>query len=492
MEEIPGNVTAKLSAIWDRIRSEKLSSNQVNSKLVSAPSNEKTSVALTSVFASGGMAVMKLVVGLMTGSIGILSEAAHSLLDLGAASLTYFAVRVSDKPADETHPYGHAKIESVSALIETGLLFLTSLWIVVEAVDRLRSSDVSVETTWYSVAVIVAAIIIDFFRARALMRVARATKSQALEADALHFSSDILSSSVVLVGLLFVYFGYHKADAFAAIGVAIFVCRAGYALGRRTIDILIDTAPEGVAERVQTLVEPIAGVAKVDRVRVRPAGKTIFIEVLVSVARTLPVPRVQQTSAAITQCVRGEYPDADVVVHTQPLALDNETVADRVRLIADRHGQTAQRIAVQVTQGRLAVSLELEVPGRQNILEAHQTASTLESAIREELGSEVTVDTRIRPMPPEQPEETAEDGSPALHSLIIEEAARIPSLIDVHNVHIRRSAAGRYISMHCRFDDQTPLQRVEQSVRQLEHRLLERIDGVDRIVLHAEPMSDAD
>lgn len=460
--------------------------------IMNAPENDKTSVALSSVVASGGMAVMKLVVGLMTGSIGILSEAAHSLLDLGAASLTYFAVRVSDKPADEAHPYGHAKVESVSALIETGLLFLTSLWIIIEAVSRLRATDVAVETTWYSVAVVVASIVIDFFRARALMRVARETKSQALEADALHFSSDILSSSVVLVGLLFVYFGYHKADAFAAIGVALFVCRAGYTLGRRTIDILIDTAPEGVAERVQTLVEPIAGVAKVDRVRVRPSGKTIFIEVLVSVARTLPVPRVQQTSQEISERVRSEYPDADVVVHIQPLALDTETVADRVRLIADHHGQSAQRIAVQVTQGRLAVSLDLEVPGQQNILQAHQTASALEAAIRDELGSEVLVDTRIRPMPPELPEETVEESSPALHSLIDQEAARIPSLIDVHNIHVRRSVAGRYISMHCRFDDQTPLQRVEQSVRQLEHRLLERIEDVDRIVLHAEPMSDAD
>lgn len=453
---------------------------------------EKTSVALSSVFASGGMATMKLVVGLMTGSIGILSEAAHSLLDLGAALLTYFAVRVSDKPADERHPYGHAKIESVSALIETGLLFLTSLWIVIEAVDRLRATEVAVEATWYAIAVVVASIVIDYFRARALMRVARETKSQALEADALHFSSDILSSSVVLVGLLFVHLGYPKADAVAAIGVALFVCHAGYALGRRTVDILIDTAPEGVAEQVQALVAPIDGIAQVDRVRVRPAGKTIFIEVQASVARTLPLPQVQAASREATRRVNEAYPDADVVVHTHPLALDNETVADRVRLIAAHHGHDVHRISVQRIDGRLAIGMELEVAARQTIREAHAVASSLEAAIRNELGEDVVIDTRIRPLQSEPLEEAVDDPSAEVLDLIDGERRRTPALVDVHNVRIRRSAAGRSVSMHCRFDDDTPLDRVEQSIRSLEHRLLERIPSVERVVLHAEPVSDQD
>ncbi len=274
--------------------------------------HEKESVALGSVLASIALTLMKLIVGLLTGSLGILSEAAHSLLDFAAATLTYFAVRVSDRPVDESHPYGHAKIESVSALVATGLLFVTSAWIIKEAVNRLRTAEIQVETTWYAIAVIVMAMGIDFFRARALLRVAKATKSQALEADALHFSSDILSSAVVLLGLALVYFGYPKADAIAAMGVALFICHAGYSLGRRTVDILIDTAPEGIAEQVAALVNPIPGVARIDRIRVRPAGKTIFLDLIISIGRTLSMPQARAISSEVVARIHTALPDADV------------------------------------------------------------------------------------------------------------------------------------------------------------------------------------
>ena len=450
--------------------------------------SEKESVALGSVFASGGMAIMKLVVGLLTGSIGILSEAAHSLLDLGAAGLTYFAVRVSDKPADADHPYGHAKIESVSALIETGLLFLTSIWIVKEAADRLLTNEVHVEFSWYAIAVIVGSIIIDFFRARALSRVAKETKSQALEADALHFSSDILSSGVVLLGLAMVYFGFQKADALAALGVAVFVCRAGYQLGRRTLDILIDTAPEGVAERVVALASKVPGIAEVERVRVRPAGKTIFIEILASVGRTLPLVRVQEASHNAARRVRDEYPDADIVVHTQPLALDNETIADRVKLIAANHGLSAFRIAIQRVGEQLCVTFDLEVPAHQSIREAHDVATLLENAVRDELGADVMIDSHIAPLLSDRTVETTLEDAPDLVATIEEEGRATPFLVDVHNIQIRRSATGRYVSFHCRFQDDTPLEQVEGAVRRLEHRLYDRIAGARRVVAHAEPI----
>lgn len=450
--------------------------------------SEKESVALGSMFASGGMAAMKLITGLLTGSIGVLSEAAHSLLDLGATALTYFAVRVSDKPADAEHPYGHAKIESVSALIETGLLFLTSAWIIKEAVERLLATGVKVEATWYAVMVIVVSIVIDYFRARALMRVAKATQSQALEADALHFSTDIFSSSVVLLGLAGVHFGFQQADAVAALGVAIFVCRAGYALGRRTLDILIDTAPEGVAERVMALASRVAGIARVDRVRVRPAGRTIFIEIMASVGRMLPLARVQQASRMVTESVRGEFPDADVVVHTQPLALDNETVADRIRLIAANQGLSTYRIAVQKVRQQLCVSFDLEVPGHHSIRQAHDIASTLEAAVRHELGEDVIIDSHITPLLSDEMEEATLESPPEVVAAIQRESGGVPFLVDVHNIKIRRTTAGLYITFHCRFEDETPLEQVENSVRRLERRLHDRIAAARRIVVHAEPI----
>src|SRR3984957_9714023 len=231
--------------------------------------NAKQNVALSSIAASAGLTVAKGLVGLATGSLAILSEAAHSLLDLAATLMTYFAVRVSDKPADKEHHYGHGKIESVSALAETALLFLLSGVVIWEASQRLAGGDWHhVGATPWSFAVIIGSILVDFFRARMLYRVAAETSSEALEADALHFGSDMWSSAAVLVGLGAVALGYDWADAAAAVVVALFICIAGWRLGRRTIDTLTDTAPAGAAERIITIVARVPSVVAVERVRV--------------------------------------------------------------------------------------------------------------------------------------------------------------------------------------------------------------------------------
>ncbi len=208
----------------------------------------KEKAALSSITASAGLTLAKAVVGALSGSLAILSEAAHSLLDLAATVMTYFAVRISGKPADEVHQYGHGKVESVAALIETGLLFLLSAAVIWKAGQRLWSGNSHpVEATWWAFVVVAASIVVDFFRARVLYRVARESGSEALEADALHFGSDMWSSLAVLVGLGGVALGLPAADALAALVVAVFVCLAGWRLGRRTLDTLTDAAPSGAA-----------------------------------------------------------------------------------------------------------------------------------------------------------------------------------------------------------------------------------------------------
>ena len=280
--------------------------------------NSKQSVALSSVFASLILTLLKLVVGLITGSIGILSEAAHSLLDLGAASLTFFAVRISDKEADDTHHYGHQKIESVSALIETGLLFLTSAWIIYEAVKRLSTGSLEVEATWYAFAVIIFSIIVDFSRSRALNKVAKVTRSQALEADALHFSSDIFSSFAVLIGLIFVAVGVTRADAIAALAVSLFVIRAGYTLGKRTIDVLIDTAPFGLTEKIRRITKRVDGVMAVKRIRIRPVGIITFIDITVMVSSKLSLKEAHTICDEIENKIKTAVPEADITIHSEP------------------------------------------------------------------------------------------------------------------------------------------------------------------------------
>src|SRR5215831_7714284 len=235
---------------------------------------EKEQVALSSIAASAGLTIAKAFVGFSTGSLAILSEAGHSLIDLGATVMTYLAVRISGKPADAEHQYGHGKVEAVSALAETALLFLLSGIVIWEGIKRLVEHEGHVvEATVWAFGVIVVSMIVDFFRARALSRTAEKTSSHALEADALHFSSDLWSSLAVLIGLAGVHFGIDWADSAAALVVAVLVCIAGWRLGKRTIDTLIDVAPPGATEKISTIALRVPGVVAVEQVRTRAAGE---------------------------------------------------------------------------------------------------------------------------------------------------------------------------------------------------------------------------
>ncbi len=285
----------------------------------------KQRVALSSMAASAGLTAAKAVVGVATGSLAILSEAAHSLLDFAATVMTYYAVRISGRPADEEHHYGHGKVESVTALAETALLYLLSGIVIWEALQRLFGGHGhAVEATLWAFAVIIASIVIDFFRARVLYRVATETSSEALEADALHFGSDMWSSLAVLIGLVAVAFGYPWADSAAAVVVAVFICIAGWRLGRRTIDTLTDTAPPGAADQIAAAVGRLAGVVAIDRLRVREVGKVLFVDLVVAVSRTLPLDRVATLKDRIVNLVRADRPAAEVTITAEPRALDDE------------------------------------------------------------------------------------------------------------------------------------------------------------------------
>jgi len=280
--------------------------------------HEKNRVALVSVLAAVFLTGTKLVVGLLTGSLGILSEAAHSGLDLLAALMTWFSVRVSDRPADGDHPYGHHKIDNFSALVETLLLLVTCIWIFYEAVQRLFFRAPEIEVNAWSYGVLVLAIAIDWSRSRALMRVARKTRSAALEADALHFSSDIASSAVVLVGLALTQAGYPEADAIGAIGVGLFVVWISFKLGKKAVDALIDRVPPDHRPRAERVALAVPGVRRAYDVRVREAGPKHFIDLKVAVDPDLRLEAVHALTDAVEDALRGSFEDADVLVHAEP------------------------------------------------------------------------------------------------------------------------------------------------------------------------------
>jgi cation diffusion facilitator family transporter len=451
--------------------------------------NEKEKAALGSIAASAGLTAAKGIIGVLTGSLAILSEAGHSLLDLSATVLTYFAVRISGKPADAEHQYGHGKVESVTALAETALLFLLTAIVVFEAVRRLIGAQAhAVEATVAAFAVIVGSIVIDFFRARRLKRVALATGSEALEADALHFRSDMWSSIAVLIGLFGVASGHAWADAAAALVVAVFICIAGYRLGRRTIGTLTDTAPAGVSERVAGLARQVPGVVAVERVRVRPAGAVLFVELAVSINRTLPLDRVTTIKQQLTRAIRSDLPAAELTITTEPKALDDETMRERVMVIARDLGLAIHHVAVQTIAGRLSVSLDLSQP----LAVAHDVASRLEEAIRRELGPDVEVETHIEPLPADLL--SGRDADPArileVRGLLSLLGAELPALGEVHDVRVRETAAGEIVNFHCVVDPALSVSAVHDLVDALERRLRRQFPTIQRVIGHAEPRRD--
>jgi cation diffusion facilitator family transporter len=455
----------------------------------------KERVALTSIAASGALTLAKSVVGVLSGSLALLSEAAHSALDFAATVMTWYAVRVSGKPADDEHHYGHGKVESVTALIETGLLFVLSAFVIYEAASRLLgASGHAVEATLAAFAVIIVSVMVDFLRARLLYRVARETRSDALEADALHFGSDMWSSLAVLVGLGGVALGYPWADSAAAIVVAVFILVAGWRLGRRTIETLTDTAPEGVAEQIATIARRIGGVVAIERVRARSAGPSLFVDLVVAVSRTLPLDRVAAIKAAVTDAIRAEMAHAEVDVVTHPRALDDETVLERVMVIARNqalavHHVTVHHVTVPAIGERLAISLDLEVDGGLSLGGAHDIADALEDALRGEFGPDIEVETHIEPL---QTSDRAGRDAPAervaaVRQALTEIAANVAFVGQIHDVRVRETAGGEVVNFHCGADQALTVHEVHERVDEVERALRRRFSTITRVIGHAEP-----
>lgn len=453
----------------------------------------KKSVALWSLIASFCLAIAKFAAAILSGSLGLLSEAFHSMLDFVATGITLFAIHYADRPADDDHHFGHAKMESVAALIETGMLFGVTGWIVYEAVQRLREGTHLIELSWWIYAVVIASIIIDWNRSQALQRTAEASKSDALAADALHFRADMWSSMAVLIGLALVWWGFAWADSVAALVVAVFVAKAAWGLGKRTLSALLDAAPLGVAENVRDIAQNTAGVLSVEKLRVRPAGPITFVDVVVNVPRSLPSARIVTLQQELSSRIAADIESSDVTISVNAIALDTETAIDKINHIAALHDANIHHIAVQEIDHKLAVSFDLEVDGDQDLLSAHAAATALESAIRNGLGDGVEVESHIEPKAPpllrgEMPEpKIIARISKALQTL----AAQEKQMRDVHNIRIRKTADGHFLHYHCRFSAKASVQQVHDVVDRVENALMVREPSIVRIVAHAEPIGHA-
>ncbi|MBZ5720037.1 MAG: cation-efflux pump [Acidobacteriia bacterium] len=458
---------------------------------------EKRAVAGNSVLAAIAITALKIVVGFTTGSLGILSEAAHSGLDLVAAVITFLSVRVSDKPADADHQYGHGKVENFSAFIETGLLLLTCVWIIYEAVKRLFFHHVEIEPSIAAFVVMFFSMAVDFWRSRALGRIAVKYDSQALEADALHFSTDIWSSAVVILGLLLVQLGrvygvgwLRDADPVAALFVAGVVVYVSWRLARKTIDALLDAAPAGVRNQIIAAVSEVNGLLEVDRVRIRRAGNRYFADLSVGLARNVTFQRSEQMADAVRAAVHSVLPDADVVVHSVPRAGQTENIFDRVRAVATRNNFNVHDVSVQALNGRLHVEQHLELDERLSLKEAHDRVTVLEAEIRHDVPEISSILTHIESEPA-----TIETGDEVLRDAALEKrlkaiAAEFPEIVDMHDVQFKRVRDRLYVSCHCTLSDDLPLSRVHDIQTDLEIRFKQAAPELFRVLIHPEPSTD--
>jgi cation diffusion facilitator family transporter len=448
----------------------------------------KTRVAAISIFASAGMAVAKFVVGVAIGSLALVSEALHSSVDVIATVITWMVVRVSDLPADEEHHYGHGKFESISALAVIAILYVLAGGILVEAWSRLRAGTPPPSISAIPFVVLLIDIAINFWRARALNRTARETRSQALAADALHFTSDVLGSFAVIIGLALAGLGFWWGDAAAAIAVAVMIALLGLRMARATVETLLDRAPEGVPEQARSAIEQVAGVVGVERLRARMVGSTHFIDVIVKVPRTYPIDRVDEIKQKVQAAVAAALGDADVTFTAVPVALNNESVRERIMVIARNSGLAVHHVTVHDLGGKLIVSIDLEVDGDMPLTRAHDITRILERAIRDEFGADVEIDTHIEPLEPELPfgtDATAERIETIRAALT--RFAADTDIHDVHNVRVRKTEAGEIVNFHCRAAPSTTVMKVHQTVDEIERALRRAFPTVKRVISHAEP-----
>ncbi len=451
-------------------------------------SKSKTRVAAVSVIASATMATIKLAVGIAIGSLALISEALHSSIDLVATIVTWIVVRISDRPADAEHHYGHGKIESLSALGVIAMLYVLAGGIVVQAHAHLRDGAPPPTLSVVPFVVLIADIIVNAWRARALHRAALDTRSQALEADALHFASDVLGSVAVIIGLTLSGLGYAWGDAAAAIGVAVLISLLGLRLGRATVETLLDRAPEGVAERADAAIRALPDVIDIARLRVRMVGPRHFVDVIAEVPRTYPIDRIDAIKQQAQDAVSAALGDADLTFTAIPVARDNESIRERIMVIARNSGLAIHHVTVHDLGEKLTVSIDLEVDGEMALVDAHAIAHRLEHDIRHEFGADVEVDTHIEPLEPELPLGT--DAAPArIHAIrkALSGFAAGGAIHDIHNVRVRDTEAGEIVNFHCRAAPSMSVARVHESVDEIERALRRAFPSVKRVISHAEP-----
>lgn len=466
----------------------------------------KAAAALSSVLAALGITLLKLITGLLTGSLGMLSEAAHSGIDLLGSTLTLFTVRVSDRPADEEHNYGHGKLENISAAVEILLMAGSAIWVAWEAIGRiLHHSRLHLQFSVWPFLVLLLSIAVDVTRSRNLRRVAEEQRSEVLAADAAHYGTDIWSASAVLLGLIASLAGQRYgiaalqlADPIAALLVTLIILGVAIQLARQTVNSLLDATPPEVRAQIRSQLvqdlDQIPDILKAERIRMRRSGSDYFVDLTLELPRNLTFQRSEQVTSAATAAVQRALPGADVVIHTIPVASNAESVFERIRAVAAQANLSVHDVSVQDRDGRLAVEQHLEVPETMSLRDAHDMVTRLESQIRREIPGVATLLTHIESEGETIAPSSAVGTTAALEAQLRSTARSFPEILDVHEITVTRGHGGAaqtvQVNCHCTLADNMPMSRVHEVITDLESEFRLQHPNISRVLIHPEPATD--
>lgn len=466
-------------------------SYDLNNELIK---RKKIAVAKSSLWAALFITIIKIIAAYFSGSLAVLSEVFHSAIDIVACIMTIIFIKFASKPPDKDHHYGHDKGESFSALFQVLILFATSAYIIYEAINRLflgKQPDLNIGL--WTIGVLLITIIIDWRRSRALKKIAKETNSQALEADALHFSSDILTSSVVIIALCLTYFGIgDSADAIGAIIVSFIILYLGFNLAIKSFNSLMDKVPEGLSEKILNETKKVEGVEEVNTFRIRSTGSRIFIDMTIFISRIIPFSRAHEITDAVERNIKEIAENADIVIHAEPIETENETINDKIKMIVNEFGMRSHDIFSHKIDNEIFTELHVEVESTNDMVVAHDLITRIEEKIIEKIP--VISHVKIHIDEPgdvvfETIDITERSGE------LIREANRILEKVKEVNryyeIKVINTAGKIRVSLSCQFDPALSFEEVHDLVTLLESRiylnLKEQNPNITNVIIHAEP-----
>jgi cation diffusion facilitator family transporter len=449
--------------------------------------------ALLSVIAAAGLTIIKVVVGIISGSLGVISEALHSLLDLVAAGITFFAVRKASEEADHTHHFGHGKVENFAAFVETILIWITAGWIFFEAVRVIQLEEFP-EPTLAGIAVMVISIVVNYERSRVLYSTAEKHSSQALEADALHFITDAGSSIVVLIGLAFVWFGIPIADPLSAIGVAIVILFVSFKLAKRAVDDLLDRAPAGINDEIVEVCASIPGVIECKRVRARVSGPFMFLDVVISIAENTSIDEAHHIADAVERALAKLGKQVDVMVHIEPISKETETTSeyDAYDLIYSEikrwpEIRGVQKVRIHVMDGGLHIAADLEMQPELTLGRAHEISNQLEQRLAERLPDLERVTFHLEADSSRKPIRDVTHEREDMVEKIKQLVAADTTAQDAHGIVVTDDGTGLTVSLDCRLDPNVSLADSHDVADQIEATIKGAYNEVTQVFVHIEP-----